>query len=60
VVRPRAGDERHPDAERLRQERPLPELLRQAAQQALRRGLVTQSELADVETALQPFGGLAR
>jgi predicted transcriptional regulator of viral defense system len=35
-----------------------PELLRQAAQQALRRGLVTRSELADVETALAPFGGL--
>jgi len=36
-----------------------PDLLRQAAQQALRRGLVTKSELADVETALAPFGGLA-
>jgi hypothetical protein len=36
-----------------------PELLRQAAQQALRRGLVTRRELADVETALEPFGGLA-
>ena len=36
-----------------------PELLRQAAQQALRRGLVTRNELDDVETALQPFGGLA-
>jgi predicted transcriptional regulator of viral defense system len=36
-----------------------PELLRQAAQQALRRGLVTQSELGDVESALAPFGGLA-
>jgi predicted transcriptional regulator of viral defense system len=36
-----------------------PELLRQAAQQALRRGLVTKPELGDVETALQPFGGLA-
>lgn len=35
-----------------------PELLRQAAQQALRRGLVTKPELADVELALQPFGGL--
>jgi predicted transcriptional regulator of viral defense system len=33
-----------------------PELVRQAAQQALRRGLVTKSELADVETALKPFG----
>lgn len=36
-----------------------PELLRQAAQQALRRGLVTKAELDDVEEALRPFGGLA-
>ncbi len=36
-----------------------PELLRQAAQQALRRGLVTRAELGDVEEALEPFGGLA-
>jgi hypothetical protein len=36
-----------------------PELLRQAAQQALPRGLVTRSELGDLETALKPFGGLA-
>ena len=36
-----------------------PELLRQAAQQALRRGLVTRAELAAVEDALKPFGGLA-
>jgi predicted transcriptional regulator of viral defense system len=36
-----------------------PELLRQAAQQALRRGLVTRAELGDVEEALKPFGGLA-
>jgi len=36
-----------------------PELLRQAAQQALRRGLVTKSELDDVEVALKPFGGIA-
>ncbi len=35
-----------------------PELLRQAAQQALRRGLVTKAELGDVEEALKPFGGL--
>lgn len=35
-----------------------PELLRQAAQQALRRGLVTKPELGDVEVALEPFGGL--
>jgi predicted transcriptional regulator of viral defense system len=37
-----------------------PELLRQAAQQALRRGLVTRNELADVQAALGPFGGLVR
>ena len=36
-----------------------PDLLRQAAQQALRRGLVTQPELTPVEQALAPFGGLA-
>jgi hypothetical protein len=36
-----------------------PELLRQAAQQALRRGLTTRGELVDVEHALEPFGGLA-
>ena len=36
-----------------------PELLRQAAQQALRRGLVTKTELDAVEEALKPFGGLA-
>jgi len=36
-----------------------PELLRQAAQQALRRGLVPRNELGDVDTALAPFGGLA-
>jgi predicted transcriptional regulator of viral defense system len=36
-----------------------PEMLRQAAQQALRRGLVTMAEIADVEVALKPFGGLA-
>ena len=36
-----------------------PELLRPAAQQALRRGLVGRDELGDVETALAPFGGLA-
>ena len=36
-----------------------PELLRQAAQQALRRGLVTETELGDVEEALESFGGLA-
>ena len=36
-----------------------PDLLRQAAQQAMRRGLVTKSELGDVEEALAPFGGLA-
>jgi predicted transcriptional regulator of viral defense system len=36
-----------------------PELLRKATQQALRRGLVNRSELAAVESALEPFGGLA-
>jgi predicted transcriptional regulator of viral defense system len=36
-----------------------PDLLQQAAQQALRRGLVTRAELRDVETALAPYGGLA-
>ncbi len=36
-----------------------PELLRQAAQQALYRGLVTKPELGSVEQALAPFGGLA-
>lgn len=36
-----------------------PELLQRAAQQALRRGLVTRNELGDVETGLKPFGGLA-
>ncbi len=35
-----------------------PELLRQAAGQALRRGLVAKAELIDVEEALKPFGGL--
>ncbi len=35
-----------------------PELLRQATQQALRRGLVTSGELGDVKTALRDFGGL--
>jgi predicted transcriptional regulator of viral defense system len=36
-----------------------PELLQQAAQQALRRGLVAKAELGDVEQALAPFGGIA-
>ena len=36
-----------------------PELLGQAAQQALHRGLVTRVELGDVEAALEPLGGLA-
>ena len=36
-----------------------PELLRQAARQALRRGLVTKTELGDVAAALEPFGGSA-
>jgi predicted transcriptional regulator of viral defense system len=37
-----------------------PELLRQAARQARRRGLVATSELADVRHALAAFGGLGR
>ena len=36
-----------------------PELLRHAAQQALRRGLVTTPDLDEVDAALKPFGGLA-
>jgi hypothetical protein len=36
-----------------------PDLLRPAAQQAIRRGLVTRDELGDVDEALKPFGGLA-
>jgi hypothetical protein len=36
-----------------------PELLRQAARQALRRGVVAPTELPDVKRALKPFGGLA-
>jgi predicted transcriptional regulator of viral defense system len=36
-----------------------PDLLRQAAQQALHRGLVTRGELGDVAHALEPFGGIA-
>jgi predicted transcriptional regulator of viral defense system len=36
-----------------------PELLRQGALQALRRGLVTKDELGEVEHALARFGGLA-
>ncbi len=35
-----------------------PDLLRQAAHAALRRGLVTEAELGAVEDALRPFGGL--
>ena len=40
-------------------ERLSPELLRQATQQALRRGLVVESDLLDVERSLAPFGGIA-
>jgi predicted transcriptional regulator of viral defense system len=36
-----------------------PELLKQAAQQAIARGLATSVELADVERALAPFGGIS-
>lgn len=35
-----------------------PDLLRQAASQALTRGLVTKAELKEVEKALQPYGGI--
>ena len=42
MVRPSARNERQPHAQRLRQSGLSPELLRQAAQQALRRGLVTR------------------
>lgn len=35
-----------------------PELLRQAARQALRRGLVARSDLGELDRALAPFGGL--
>lgn len=35
-----------------------PELLRQAAQQALRRGIVGRADLGPVDLALGPFGGL--
>jgi hypothetical protein len=37
-----------------------PELLRSAALDALARGLVARRELAIVEAALSPFGGLRR
>jgi predicted transcriptional regulator of viral defense system len=36
-----------------------PELLRQAAREAIRRGMVRATDLADVSKALEPFGGLA-
>jgi len=35
-----------------------PDLLRQAARQALTRGLVTKSDLKEVEKALKPYGGI--
>lgn len=35
-----------------------PELLAQAAKQALQRGLVVRAELPDVKASLKPFGGL--
>ena len=37
-----------------------PDLLRQAAEQALVRGLVTRAELPEVARALEPFGGIPR
>lgn len=36
-----------------------PELLQQAARQALQRGMVTIDQLPDVEIALEPFDGIA-
>lgn len=36
-----------------------PELLQQASQQALRRGLASKAQLGKVEEALRPFGGFA-
>jgi predicted transcriptional regulator of viral defense system len=35
-----------------------PDLLHQAVQQAIRRGLVNRAELGDVDEALKPFGGI--
>lgn len=35
-----------------------PDLLQQAAQQAIRRGMVTKEQVCDVAKALEPFGGL--
>lgn len=40
------------------QEELTPDLLRQAARQAVRRGLVTKDELSGVEESLRSFGGL--
>jgi hypothetical protein len=60
VVRPRAATSASRTLSDCAKSGLSPELLLQAAQQALRRGLVTRSELADVETALEPFGGLAQ
>ena len=37
-----------------------PDMLREAARSALARGLVSQGDLAAVEAALVPFGGLGR
>src|SRR5882724_10917399 len=34
------------------------ELFRQATRQAVRRGLVARTDLADVKASLKPFGGL--
>jgi len=36
-----------------------PDLLRQAARQAMRRGLVAKEDLAEVTKALKPYGGIA-
>jgi predicted transcriptional regulator of viral defense system len=37
-----------------------PDLLRQAARQALTRGLVTKADLKEVEKTLKPYGGIKR
>ena len=37
-----------------------PDLLRQAASQALTRGLVTKTDLKEVEKVLKPYGGIRR
>jgi len=45
-------------AQRLRARRPLARAATDSSLQAFRRGLVSKADLGDVETALEPFGGL--